>query len=628
MKNVFNSSVIFFLSLVYSSVSIAQYQNPSPCSQLIWEDNFDGTTLDASKWSAQLGDGCDIGNCGWGNNEEQYYTDRSANIVVENGVLKIIALKEDYSGKAYTSARVRSFNKGDFTFGRIEASIKLPKGAGSWPAFWMLPTDEVYGSWPQSGELDIMEFQGKTPTFVSGTAHYGGPLPDHKFRGLIQTLPSGQFYYDNFHTFAIEWDSTSIRWYMDDINYHTLTNASILPNAFPFDQRFHVILNNAIGGYLGGIVDNTTFPQVMEVDYVRVYSIPFNRTMRGKGRVYENTPNVLYTLPGDLQNENSYVWTVPSGASIVNGQGTKQISVNWGPYVSSTPVNVSLNVTTACDVFTLNYPVTLYQDACNMVIEDAENIHNAHYKFSTNTYSSAYINNNPNAVNASSVVLRYIGNSQEVNNRVVYNDILLSDITAYESGSKVLFLDVMSSAPIGTEINLRFQSSLFATTTNYPAGIRSTCSAHTAKQGEWERLKFTFSNIDNVAINANEVDELAIVFNPGSSTDVIYFFDNLKQGKVQQGCILDDVQSATQGASLFTYPNPVRDNLTIQWREEAQTVDLFILDVMGNVVLSRTNVPVTKDSGYPMDLSALSTGTYYVRVISDHKTLVSQLIKM
>ncbi len=266
---------IAFVFLVIATTS-AFAQPLHPCAELIWQDEFDATTLDATKWTPQLGDGCDINLCGWGNEEAQYYTGRTENIKVDAGNLVITSLKESMGGKGYTSARIRTLNKGDFTFGRIEARIKLPKGAGSWPAFWMLSSDETYGSWPQSGEMDIMEYQGKDPNAISGTVHYGQLPPNNKYKGLVYRLPSNANFYDDFHVFSIDWDSTSLKWYMDGDLYHTFTPTDAIPYAWPFDQRFHIILNNAVGGYLGGQIDDASFPMVTTVDYVRVYTSPLN----------------------------------------------------------------------------------------------------------------------------------------------------------------------------------------------------------------------------------------------------------------------------------------------------------------------------------------------------------------
>ncbi|MEM9663310.1 MAG: glycoside hydrolase family 16 protein [Bacteroidota bacterium] len=237
---------------------------------LVWEDNFDGTSLSSDRWDIQVGDGCpDL--CGWGNNELQWYS--PSNIDVGDGLLTITAREEEAGGRDYTAARIRTINKGDWTYGRFEVRARLPIGQGMWPAIWMLPTDEVYGTWAASGEIDIMELTGDEPDKIFGTLHYGDTFPANVFTGTDFRLLNGTFA-DDFYEFAIEWEEGEIRWYINDTLYATQTEWSTAGAPFPapFDQRFHLILNIAVGGNLPGNPDETTvFPQTMEVDYVRVY---------------------------------------------------------------------------------------------------------------------------------------------------------------------------------------------------------------------------------------------------------------------------------------------------------------------------------------------------------------------
>ena len=238
--------------------------------ELVWSDEFEGTELDESKWSYQYGTGASEGLSGWGNAELQYYTDRPENIFVQDGRLHIVAREESHAGMNYTSARIRSIHQGDWRYGRFEIRAKLPKGQGLWPAIWMMPTDAVYGGWPASGEIDIMELVGHEPDVIYGTIHYG---PPHTYTNGSYTLDSGDFNED-FNTFAIEWEKGEIRWYVNDIHYHTETDWFSQGHSFPapFEQRFHLLLNVAVGGNWPGSPDHTTeFPQQMVVDYVRVY---------------------------------------------------------------------------------------------------------------------------------------------------------------------------------------------------------------------------------------------------------------------------------------------------------------------------------------------------------------------
>lgn len=248
--------------------------SPFPQSEhweLVWQDEFNETGLDTARWSVQTGDGCELGICGWGNDERQWY--RRENIRVADGFLAITARRESAGGKAYTSGRLRTAGKGDWTYGRIEARARLPRGQGIWPAIWMLPTDQVYGGWAASGEIDIMELVGHEPATVHGTLHHGGEWPDNVHTGAPYTLPSGTFA-DDFHVFALEWDVGVVRWFVDDSLYQTQTRWSTpaAPFPAPFDRRFHLLVNLAVGGRWPGDPDpTTTFPQALVVDWIRVY---------------------------------------------------------------------------------------------------------------------------------------------------------------------------------------------------------------------------------------------------------------------------------------------------------------------------------------------------------------------
>jgi beta-glucanase (GH16 family) len=239
--------------------------------RLVWSDEFQGNSLDYSKW------GIEVNAFGGGNNELQMYTDRSQNVRVEQGCL-VLEARHDRPNimgtqREYSSGRVRSKHRGDWKYGRIEVRAQLPQGRGIWPAIWMLPTHEKYGGWAASGEIDIMELVGHQPNQVLGTLHYGGGWPDNRHSGKAYALPSGSFA-DGFHTFAIEWEKGEIRWFVDEQQYQTQTQWDSSGGDFPapFDQPFHLILNIAVGGKLPGPPNaDTTFPQQMRIDYVRIY---------------------------------------------------------------------------------------------------------------------------------------------------------------------------------------------------------------------------------------------------------------------------------------------------------------------------------------------------------------------
>ena len=243
-----------------------------PGWQLVWNDEFSGTNIDPSKWTHEVN-----GN-GGGNNELQYYTDRDLNSLIIDGNLVIITKKEEYSvgNKTwnYTSARLNSRKKADWKYGRFDIRAKLPYGQGLWPAIWMMPTNSVYGGWAASGEIDIMELLGQEPTRIYGTLHYGGSYPNNTHTGSSLKLTSGDNFTEKYHLFTLEWEENEFRWYVDGHLYLTQNDwyTDAAPYPAPFDQEFYLILNVAVGGNWPGNPDASTyFPQVMVIDYIRVY---------------------------------------------------------------------------------------------------------------------------------------------------------------------------------------------------------------------------------------------------------------------------------------------------------------------------------------------------------------------
>ncbi|AFV00798.1 glycoside hydrolase family protein [Simiduia agarivorans SA1 = DSM 21679] len=270
----------------------------------MWSDEFDGSAIDSGKWSHEV-------NCaGGGNNELQCYTARPENSFVADGLLNIVARAENFQGPAlqdddpaydaddrsasrnYTSARLRTKGQGDWRYGRMEIRAKMPQGQGLWPALWMLPTEWVYGGWPASGEIDIFEAVNSNAAGgneIHGTLHYGRYWPLNAYTG--KAITPGTPIWENFHTYAVEWEADEIRWYLNDTHFATQypstsngagwfnyywvdqqTGFVFGENGAPFDQLFHLILNVAVGGNWPGAPDaQTSFPQSMQVDYVRVY---------------------------------------------------------------------------------------------------------------------------------------------------------------------------------------------------------------------------------------------------------------------------------------------------------------------------------------------------------------------
>jgi beta-glucanase (GH16 family) len=285
--------------------------------ELVWFDEFNGSKLDTVAWAPSTGSA-----------DESKYTARPENISISSGLLHLIARKESYGGFGYTSALIRTKGAASWRYGRIEARIKLPSGAGMVPAFWMMPADDAYGWWPSSGEMDIMENPTTQPTMIYGTAHaqaysyFTGGVPKSASISIADAESA-------FHLYALEWSPDSLRFFVDDTNYAVVTNDHGGSASWPFDRPFYVILNLAVGGsWVGTPPANVVFPVSMDVDYVRVYQVFGEAVVDGADFVQNGAKGVSYFAPSI--SGASYAWQVPPGAAVAAGQGTRHVSVDFG----------------------------------------------------------------------------------------------------------------------------------------------------------------------------------------------------------------------------------------------------------------------------------------------------------
>lgn len=283
---------------------------------IVWSDEFNGTSINPDVWTYDTGN-----NSGWGNNEMEYYTSSSQNSYVSNGLLHIVVLKQSTNGFNYTSARMKTQGLYYATYGRFEWRASLPGGLGYWPALWLLGTNiNTPGiGWPGCGEIDVVESKGSALTNVQGSIHSGSDATQ------VYTLPGGSV--TNFHDYVLEWTPGAISWYVDGLRYETQTNWSSSFGAYPtpFNQPFFIIMNVAVGGnYLGDpssgtINSNTPFPGEMQVDYVRLYNLtaPLQITaITGGGQVILNWPSsIVCHLESAPDLSPATTWTTVSGAA-------------------------------------------------------------------------------------------------------------------------------------------------------------------------------------------------------------------------------------------------------------------------------------------------------------------------
>ncbi len=531
------------LSLGAASVMAQQ------CQTLVWSDEFDGTAVDTSKWEFQEGDGCDVGVCGWGNSELQFY--QADNATVANGVLTITAKKERVKAKQYTSARLRTANmpnSGEWTNGRFEARIKIPEGAGLWPAFWMLPTDPAV-AWPMSGEIDILESTGQASMFAHGTIHFGDPWPDNAFTGA-HVLKQPQKWSDDFHVYAIEWDAFEIRWYVDDLLYSTKTPADLGSHAWPFeDYAYHFLLNLAVGGTWGGTVDDSIFPRAMEVDYVRVYS-DGQPSLKGSHIVAPGESGVTYSVIDENGTGSSYNWSVPAGATIVSGQGSNSITVDWSENGSG---DINVAVSNSCGSHILSLSVFV-EPSLNVetVFDNFEEQRNLAYTYQDGTFDQAAGNPGPDSVNSSAIVARYVRNNAVQWDVIAADTLDIANAGPLVSGDKAFYMDIFTDAPAGTEILVQLENSNVATPTNYPSGRHSKFKAVTGVQNAWQRLRFRLEERIDGATSDDSVNTVIILFDPNAFSGHTYYWDNFDlYGNAPSPATslhVQDIVTGTQGA--------------------------------------------------------------------------------
>ncbi len=567
-NNKYINTGLLLSTAVFSTLALAETcQNPVP----VWADEFDGTALDTTKWEPMIGDGCSYGICGWGNNELQYY--KAENATVANGILTITAKKERVQAKSYTSARLRTMNMpngGQWKYGRYEARIKLPDGTGTWPAFWMLPTDPDQG-WPMSGEIDIMEATGQADMVAFGTIHYGQPWPDNEWTsGRMLKQPDA--WSDDFHVYAVEWEPGEIRWYIDDVLYSTKTPSDMSnPDFWTFDNyNYHFLLNVAVGGSIGGWVDDTMMPQTMDIDYVRVYDLG-QAAMTGE-HIVEPGSTETYSVTGAPAG-SSYSWTGPDGQT----SSGSTFNVNW----STQPGSVNLTVTSSCGTQQLAMDVHVSpEQSLSAMQDDFEGARAISYTSWTGAFNQAAANPGSDTINSSSVVGQYTRDAGSQWDVIAGTVTDIPNAALFVSGENAFYLDVYTAAPVGTEILIQLENSGTATSSNYPTGRHSKYIAHTSIQQGWERLKFVLEDRIDGQTGDNQVDTLVLLIDPDAFSGDTWYLDNLSIYAPDTGG--NDPATSVQVSNLTT------GTASASKGKKFGTATVTMLDNLGNPVIGET----------------------------------------
>ncbi|KMT64442.1 glycoside hydrolase family 16 protein [Catenovulum maritimum] len=506
---------------IATNTDIEAVDTTSPVSdwKMVWNDEFDGTSINMSKWSHEV-------DCsGGGNQEEQCYTDSAENSYVSDGTLKIVALPAEDAAKPYTSARLRTLNQGDWTYGRFEVRAKLPQGQGTWPAFWMLPTDEVYGGWPHSGEIDILEAvnlkvandDGTLQSSIYGTLHYGKSWPDNVSSGKEYVFPQDQNPADDFHTYAIEWQEGEIRWYVDGYLYQTQRRSEVRYNSkgeasglkhqgwfaeyysqqtgelenhwtnAPYDQDFHLLLNLAVGGSWPANVndtgiDETAFEnggQVFEIDYVRVYECALD----------PNTGRGCETLRKGYDSEED---------ALVLGKAPKP--------AAPTPPGPAQNLTIFADANNPDWPIW---DCCggSTPTVETDGDYGAVAEF---------------IIGSSPTVMGF--NTNQSDEPKPY------DASSFVATGKVEFDMKVVTPPNDASAVWKFKIEQGGTSTAVELDLTDSIEGVAPVTGEWQHYSFSLQDLADKGLDVSGIDVLMIFPAWGSGEGAVYRVDNVTIG--------------------------------------------------------------------------------------------------
>ncbi|HSZ25889.1 MAG TPA: family 16 glycosylhydrolase, partial [Cytophagaceae bacterium] len=536
-------------------------------------DEFNGTSLDLTNWNYTTGNGCGgSSGCGFGNNELEYYTSGTNNITVTGGNLVITAKNQtNYlgSGSNYTSGKISTSGLHSWKYGRMESRMQVPSGNAIWPAFWMLSD---LNNWPNSGEIDILETQNSNPTSVNQTLHfYCTPCGNAQLQG--NAYNNGTNWSSGFHIYAVDWSPSSIIFSVDGVTTASYTPSTIgstgaTTSDWPFDaSNFYIIFNLAVGGSYTG---NATpvpgqFPLNLLVDYVRVYSTPTSLQITGQDLVFVGSTETYTVNSGGAST--TYSWTVPAGATIVSGQGTSQISVNWA---SGSGGNVSVSVDPdgagPCLPSNTSYPVKTIVNSCALIMDDFESNQYLQSQYS-NGVLTVVANPAPGGSNSSSTVGKYARNVGSTYDILGYKDFLVGNPDDFRAGIRQFTMDVRSNVPAGTPITIEFDNSVLMVNP-YPSGRHSQYSAVTGPSNTWTKLTFTFTSSPDLTITGANVDRLQILFHPNSNVaGEVYYFDNLTaQGVVPPTSNITGSTSVCTKLNGVTYSVvPGFSNSTFNW---------------------------------------------------------------
>jgi len=580
MKSLFVIRFLVFFLLINST----GFSGYTQSWQLVWSDEFNEDVLNTGNWNFEQGTIAE---------HVHYYTNRIENCQLSEGNLLIIARRESYMGQEYTSSKINTINKVEWKYGKIEARMKIPNTPGLVSAFWMMPINGIYGFWPNSGEIDIMEHPTHEPQNIYGTIHTGaynlfggsGGPP----RGGIVSVPDLEY---NYHTYSIEWTPDSIHHLIDGQRYCSFNNDYDSTDTWPFDQPFYIILNLSVGGYWAGNPDpGDPYPDTLKVDYVRLYQNIENLHISGSDFPEYNAQNKVYRVP--IPAEATSLWSVPAGATITSGQNTNEITVDWG----DTEGVVSVEIVDGSDSYSADYPVVLsYNKIKNGGFERGIKYWSSGVASSTDALITLeYDTGTENKfiktdVNAPGVVPWDIQISQK--------ELELENGFQYEGSFKA------KSIHNGSSIDMAIINSQ-----NYQLYYNH---SYTLSE-EWNIYSFEFAMTEDASGAFN--------FDLAGDTGIFYI-DDVSLVEIVDIQSDESVKTSSEDPTELVYPNPSNGHFTLQLLGLKEQYLIEIFDSLGQLVYSEEK----SGSIHKFDLRERERGVYFIRISSNTEQIIQKII--
>jgi beta-glucanase (GH16 family) len=576
------------------------------CRDLAWSDEFDEDGLpDPTKWWYS------VGGDGWGNNELEYYTaERSQNARVENGSLIIEAHNETFGNNQYTSAKLNS--KFSLKYGRVEMKAILPHGRGTWAAMWMLPVVWNYGNggWPDNGEIDILEYVGHDPDVPHASNHtHTYNWANNNVKTNWTTAVKGLE--TSYHIYALEWDSTKMDYYIDNLKYLTVYNDKTGWQEWPFDKEFYLIINLAIGGSWGGEkgVDNTIFPTKYVIDYVRMYADPAEYLpITGPTKVFKDS-TYTYSVPADASA--TYNWVLPSSATAISNLDSNAIIVKW-----SDAGNLKVSISKNCDEFTRDVDVKVYDPTIQLPfggtpwpIPGKIEVEN----FDTGGEGMAYYDKSPGNNGPSKV---RDGEDTDLGN---CNDVGGTSNLGWTDGGEWLEYTVEVTADGYYDFNFRVATVNTGGLLHVEFdGVDVTGTVEIPNSGDWQN--WITKTVHYIPLKSGQHLMREVI--DWGGFDINYF--NFTEGTKVTGQINPQVEAMPVNLS----PNPTTSNVQLSVNlSSCKDIEVTVTDLLGKIAFEKVYSNPDLNFNCQLDVSQLVPGTYLVRFIQGEQVYYSKLIK-